>query len=325
MDGAPPREHDEDRRKEGDDRTTAARILRRRPPPPPPQPPRTTTAAAFVDADVLLLPGDVVGVVDPTAGSSFDFDRRRRPPPPPPPPAVVVVARSARAEVPAGPSGITLQAIGLTLGGGLCVSLVSVVAFGMAVMGRNRYIAPRCATRHPNTVWRSRRDMYGESSSSSSSSSSGGGGNDGGAAGDDGGGGAVVAPGGGAGERPPPSPPCLRGNAVETAIIDNDGGDNDDDGNGSPPRGKKDARCHHGGGGGGCDDPTSNSNSKSDYAVHPQDRGNPFLGWIPWTLRLSYDRMLRGIPGTGTRDGGMGGKLLGVNLDAIVLFRYHGE
>jgi len=57
--------------------------------------------------------------------------------------------------------------------------------------------------------------------------------------------------------------------------------------------------------------------------IHPQDRGNPFLGWIPWTLNLSYDRMLRGIPGTGTRYGGMGGKLLGVNLDAIVLFRYH--
>jgi hypothetical protein len=59
--------------------------------------------------------------------------------------------------------------------------------------------------------------------------------------------------------------------------------------------------------------------------MHPQDRGNPFLGWIPWTLHLSYDRMLRGIPGTGTRDGGMGGKLLGVNLDAVVLFRFHGE
>jgi hypothetical protein len=59
--------------------------------------------------------------------------------------------------------------------------------------------------------------------------------------------------------------------------------------------------------------------------IHPQDRGNPFLGWIPWTLHLSYDRMLRGIPGTGTRDGGMGGKLLGVNLDAVVLFRFHGK
>ncbi len=58
-------------------------------------------------------------------------------------------------------------------------------------------------------------------------------------------------------------------------------------------------------------------------ALHPQDRGNPFLGWIPWTLHLSYDRMLRGIPGTGTRSKGMEGKLLGVNLDAIVLFRYH--
>lgn len=63
----------------------------------------------------------------------------------------------------------------------------------------------------------------------------------------------------------------------------------------------------------------------SNGSMHPQDRGNPFLGWIPWTLHLSYDRMLRGIPGTGTRDGGMGGKLLGVNLDAVVLFRFHGE
>jgi hypothetical protein len=65
--------------------------------------------------------------------------------------------------------------------------------------------------------------------------------------------------------------------------------------------------------------------TKKKHEKHAQDRGNPFLGWIPWTLHLSYDRMLRGIPGTGTRDGGMGGKLLGVNLDAIVLFRYHGK
>ena len=79
--------------------------------------------------------------------------------------------------------------------------------------------------------------------------------------------------------------------------------------------------------------PTSKSNKEEEdeeeveeeMYTHPQDRGNPFLGWIPWTLHLSYDRMLRGIPGTGTRGGGMGGKLLGVNLDAIVLLRYHGE
>ena len=65
--------------------------------------------------------------------------------------------------------------------------------------------------------------------------------------------------------------------------------------------------------------------SSNKLYAHSQDRGNPFLGWIPWTLHLSYDRMLRGIPGTGTREGGMSGKLLGVNLDAIVLFRYHGK
>ena len=42
-------------------------------------------------------------------------------------------------------------------------------------------------------------------------------------------------------------------------------------------------------------------------------------------MNLSYDRMLRGIPGTGTRDGGMSGQLLAVNLDAIILFKFHGK
>jgi hypothetical protein len=55
-----------------------------------------------------------------------------------------------------------------------------------------------------------------------------------------------------------------------------------------------------------------------------QKRGNAFLGWIPWTLSLSYDTMLRGIPGTGTRKNGMGGSLLKLNLDSIILLRYHG-
>ena len=109
----------------------------------------------------------------------------------------------------------------------------------------------------------------------------------------------------------------------ETAI--DDGGEDDDGGDGAPSRGGKDASRYSGVCGCGFgDDPTSHSRGDG-VGVHPQDRGNPFLGWIPWTLRLSYDRMLRGIPGTGTRNGGMGGKLLGVNLDAIVLFRYHGE
>ena len=54
-----------------------------------------------------------------------------------------------------------------------------------------------------------------------------------------------------------------------------------------------------------------------------QYRGNPFCGWIFWVLSLSYDTMLRGVPGTGTRHGGMEGRMLSVNMDGIVLLRYH--
>ena len=54
-----------------------------------------------------------------------------------------------------------------------------------------------------------------------------------------------------------------------------------------------------------------------------QERGNPWLGWITWTLQLTYDTMLNGIPGTGTREGGLSGSLLRVNLDGIVLIRFH--
>lgn len=156
---------------------------------------------------------------------------------------------------------MTLQAIGLTLGGGLCISTLAVLAFGVAVMLHNTIIATRCTRRHPNTIWRSRREIERERKKS---------GVDGAAAGV----GAVGANGVGG----------LARRASDAAV--------------SPPAG--DGR-------------------------HVQDRGNPFVGWIPWTLRLSYDRMLNGIPGTGTRDGGMGGKLLDVNLDAVVLFRYHGK
>ena len=57
---------------------------------------------------------------------------------------------------------------------------------------------------------------------------------------------------------------------------------------------------------------------------HPsQDRGNPMLGWILWVMRLKYDTLLRGVPGTGTRDGGLSGSLLKVNLDGVVLLRFH--
>ena len=56
-----------------------------------------------------------------------------------------------------------------------------------------------------------------------------------------------------------------------------------------------------------------------------QYRGNPIWGWIPWTLSLSYQTLLEGVPGTGTRKDGMAGSMLKVNLDGIVLLRFHGK
>ncbi|CAJ1945572.1 unnamed protein product [Cylindrotheca closterium] len=57
---------------------------------------------------------------------------------------------------------------------------------------------------------------------------------------------------------------------------------------------------------------------------HPsQDRGYTPLGWMIWAMSLSYDTLLNGVPGTGTRDGGLKGHLLKVNLDYIVILRYH--
>jgi len=56
-----------------------------------------------------------------------------------------------------------------------------------------------------------------------------------------------------------------------------------------------------------------------------QYRGGPMFGWIPWSLSLSYDQLLNGIPGTGTRKDGMEGSMLKVNLDGIILLRFHGK
>lgn len=63
--------------------------------------------------------------------------------------------------------------------------------------------------------------------------------------------------------------------------------------------------------------------NRSPYRHPSQDRGSPMLGWVTWVMRLTYDTMLRGVPGTGTRDGGLSGALLKVNLDGIVLLRFH--
>jgi hypothetical protein len=52
-------------------------------------------------------------------------------------------------------------------------------------------------------------------------------------------------------------------------------------------------------------------------------RGSAMFGWIPWTLSLTYAELLHGIPGTGTRKGGLEGSLLKVNMDGIVMLRFH--
>ena len=45
-------------------------------------------------------------------------------------------------------------------------------------------------------------------------------------------------------------------------------------------------------------------------------------GWISWCNSLSYETLLHGVPGTGTRKDGLEGIMLKVNMDGIVLLRY---
>ena len=46
------------------------------------------------------------------------------------------------------------------------------------------------------------------------------------------------------------------------------------------------------------------------------------LGWIWWCNSIPYETLLQGVPGTGTRNGGLDGLLLKVNMDGIVLLRF---
>lgn len=75
------------------------------------------------------------------------------------------------------------------------------------------------------------------------------------------------------------------------------------------------------------DDPEQRSSLEDQEKTKEevQYRGGPVFGWIPWTLSLSYDQLLHGVPGTGTRKDGMEGSALSVNLDGIILLRFHGE
>lgn len=229
--------------------------------------------------------------------------------------------------------GITLEAIGLTLVAGCIIWTITVFAFGVAVMLKHTNIAPRCTARHSNTIWRSKKDIAsdenkrrkrealvnnnlagGESDNSNINN--------------------ATLQAGNMSTRAQPSTSPKTGIDIE----ENNNGGMMSGGSTLPltdPQSKTGANNNF-----DYNNPINNeimSNHPSPlsttastqqqtqyYYTHPQDRGNPFLGWIPWTLHLSYDRMLRGIPGTGTRNRGMDGSFLGVNLDAIVLFRYNG-
>lgn len=83
--------------------------------------------------------------------------------------------------------------------------------------------------------------------------------------------------------------------------------------------GKKNDDGQDGGGGGEEDKRLQDERNRNEI----QYRGTAIFGWIPWVLSLSYDQLLTGVPGTGTRKGGMEGNLLKVNLDGIVLLRFH--
>ena len=197
-------------------------------------------------------------------------------------------------------NGITLEAIGVTLVGGLCIWTITVIAFGLAVMMKHTNIAPRCTARHSNTIWRSRKDILAEINSNS---------------------GDVGTKKKKRGRRNKHKKDGASASTGQNNISDVEHGmpttmpsPQDPPIEMSTYISKQEQSSTE----------TSTDASNSSYYSHPQDRGNPFLGWIPWTLHLSYDRMLRGIPGTGTRNKGMDGQLLGVNLDAIVLFRYNG-
>ena len=45
--------------------------------------------------------------------------------------------------------------------------------------------------------------------------------------------------------------------------------------------------------------------------------------WIVWAYNLTYTVCLNGIPGTGTRKDGWEGPNLTINLDAVILLRFH--
>lgn len=63
-------------------------------------------------------------------------------------------------------------------------------------------------------------------------------------------------------------------------------------------------------------------NDKNDSSSS-QYRGSAIFGWISWSMGLSYAEMIEGVAGTGTRADGLEGSLLSVNIDSIILLKFH--
>lgn len=222
----------------------------------------------------------------------------------------------------------TLQAIGFTIAGGAAVSVLSFAAFGIAVRKRSINVAPRATARHPNVIfnpkagrWRSElmgridgkaREREMELRRSTSSRIVHRGKRD------------ATAPGGKEAERggdggcetstDSESNGSSRDRLRSHRRADDDTAEEEETFADEDLEAQTMSRGNGGTGDAAREDPLS-----------VQERGDPTLGWIPWTLSLSYDEMMKGVPGTGTRNKGLGGQMLGVNLDAVVLFRFHGK
>jgi len=66
----------------------------------------------------------------------------------------------------------------------------------------------------------------------------------------------------------------------------------------------------------------SNINDSSKYKNKHKIYVYP-IAWIKWAYNLTYRQCINGIPGTGTRNDGWSGPLLKINLDAVILLKFH--
>jgi hypothetical protein len=193
----------------------------------------------------------------------------------------------------------TLNAIGFTTAGSTLVAIFAFIVFSFAVRSADPKVSPRCTARPPETVFNAKAKPKRKYKSFCAFLCS--------------------------------CMPCYNadnGTNSDAKAKKNDGDDdivvvvvkksNDGDDDENILNKEIDSNVHN-----------LNNNNKDDDESKKQEyvqyRGGPMFGWIPWVMSLSYEQMLKGVPGTGTRKNGLAGSMLKVNLDGIVLLRFHGE